>query len=74
MNPFTLPVAVILLVATFILGGGLEIGLRTHRRRWISLAAGVATAYVLVHLLQNLTILDLRLNSASLKDVSAKVW
>jgi hypothetical protein len=55
MNPFALPVAVILLAANFILGGGLEIGLRTHRRRWISLAAGVATAYVFVHLLPELS-------------------
>ena len=44
-------VAAILLAATFILGGHLEIGVKTHRRRWLSVAAGIATAYVFVHLL-----------------------
>jgi hypothetical protein len=28
----------------------LEIGVKTHRRRWLSVAAGIATAYVFVHL------------------------
>jgi hypothetical protein len=55
LNPFVLPGAVILLAATFILGGRLEIGLKTHRRRWLSLAAGVATSYVFVHLLPELS-------------------
>ena len=49
-NPVLL-IAVILLAATFILGGRMEIGVKTHRRRWLSVAAGVATAYVFVHLL-----------------------
>jgi len=44
-------VAVILLAATFIFGARLEIGAKTHRRRWLSVAAGIATAYVFVHLL-----------------------
>jgi len=44
-------VAAILLAATFILGGHLELGVKTHRRRWLSVAAGIATAYVFVHLL-----------------------
>jgi hypothetical protein len=49
----TLPslVAVILLAATFILGGHLEIGVKTDRRRWLSIGAGIATAYVFVQLL-----------------------
>jgi hypothetical protein len=55
MNPFALPVAVILLAANFILGGGLEIGVKKHRRKWLSFAAGVATAYVFVHLLPELS-------------------
>jgi hypothetical protein len=40
MNPFTLPVAVILPAVTFILGGGLEIGIQKHRRKWLPFAAG----------------------------------
>jgi hypothetical protein len=63
MNLFALPVAVILLGANFILGGGLEIGVKKHRRKWPSFAAGVATAYVFVHLLQSLTILELKCGS-----------
>jgi len=51
MNPFPLPVAVILLAVTFILGARLEIGVKKHRRKWLSFAAGGATAYVFVHLL-----------------------
>jgi hypothetical protein len=48
-NP-VLSVTVILLAATFILGGRMEIGVKTHRRRWLSVAAGIATAYVFVQL------------------------
>jgi hypothetical protein len=51
MNPFALPVAVILPAVTFILGGGLEIGIQKHRRKWLPCAAGVATPYAFVHLL-----------------------
>ena len=55
MNPFPLPVVVILLAATFILGGRLEINIKKHRRKWLSFGAGVATAYVFVHLLPELS-------------------
>ena len=44
-------VAVILFSTTFVLGGHLEIGVKTHRRRWLSVAAGIATAYVFIDLL-----------------------
>ena len=44
-------IVVILLAATFILGGYLDIGARAHRRRWLSLGAGIATAYAFVQLL-----------------------
>ena len=44
-------VAVILLAATFVLGGHLEIGAKSHRRRWLSVGAGIAAAYVFVQLL-----------------------
>jgi zinc transporter ZupT len=43
-------VTVILLAGTFILGGRLKIGVKTHRRRWLSVAAGISTAYVFVQL------------------------
>ena len=55
MNPFVLSVAVILLSATFILGGRLKMGVKAHRRRWLSIGAGIATAYVFVHLLPELS-------------------
>jgi len=55
MNPFALPVAVFLLAATFIVGGKFKLGVEKHRRRWLSLAAGIATAYVFVHLLPELS-------------------
>jgi hypothetical protein len=42
---------VILLAATFLLGGHLEIGARAHRRRWLSVASGIAVAYAFVQLL-----------------------
>ena len=44
-------IATMFLAATFIFGGKLEFGAKKHRRRWLSLAAGIATAYVFVHLL-----------------------
>jgi zinc transporter ZupT len=50
MEPSVLFVAVILLATTFIFGGRMEIGVKTHRRRWLSVAAGIATAYVFVQL------------------------
>jgi hypothetical protein len=42
------------LAATFIFGGKLEAELHSHRRGWLSAAAGMATAYVFVHLLPEL--------------------
>ena len=47
--------ATLLLAANFILGGRLKIGVKAHRRRWLSLGAGIATAYVFVHLLPELS-------------------
>ncbi|MBI4831418.1 MAG: hypothetical protein HY801_07660, partial [Candidatus Lindowbacteria bacterium] len=44
-------IAAILLAGIYIMGGKLQLGAKAHRRRWLSLAAGVATAYVFVHLL-----------------------
>jgi len=48
-------VAAILLAATFIFGGYLEIGAAAHRRRWLSVAAGIAVAYVFVQYLPELS-------------------
>lgn len=42
---------VILLAATFILGGHLEIGMKTRRRRWLSVSSGIAVAYAFIQLL-----------------------
>jgi zinc transporter ZupT len=47
--------ATVLLAASFVLGGRLKIGLERHRRRWLSFGAGIATAYVFVHLLPELS-------------------
>ncbi len=42
---------VILLAAVYIFGGRLEIGATSHRRRWRSVASGIAVAYAFVQLL-----------------------
>jgi zinc transporter ZupT len=46
-------VATLLLALVYILGGHVRFHV-AHRRRWLSFAAGVATAYVFVHLLPEL--------------------
>jgi hypothetical protein len=48
-------IATVFLAANFILGRRLQFGVKTHRRRWLSLGAGIATAYVFVHLLPELS-------------------
>ena len=48
-------IATVILGANFVLGERLQLGVRAHRRRWLSLGAGVATAYVFVHLLPELS-------------------
>ncbi len=44
-------IAAVLLASIYVMGGKLRLGAKAHRRRWLSLAAGVATAYVFVQLL-----------------------
>jgi hypothetical protein len=44
-------VAVIVLMATYVLGGRLEIGLKSHPRKWRSVASGIAVAYAFIQLL-----------------------
>jgi hypothetical protein len=48
-------IATLFLAANFLFGGRLQVGVKTHRRRWLSLGAGIATAYVFVHLLPELS-------------------
>lgn len=48
-------IATLFLAANFLFGGRLHVGVKTHRRRWLSLGAGIATAYVFVHLLPELS-------------------
>lgn len=48
-------IATLFLAANFVFGGRFQIGVKTHRRRWLSLGAGIATAYVFVHLLPELS-------------------
>jgi hypothetical protein len=48
-------IATLFLAANFLFGGRLQLGGKTRRRRWLSLGAGIATAYVFVHLLPELS-------------------
>jgi hypothetical protein len=48
-------IATVFLASNFVLGGRLQFGVKAHRRRWLSLGAGIATAYVFVHLLPELS-------------------
>lgn len=48
-------IATVFLAANFVWGKKLQVGVKAHRRRWLSLGAGIATAYVFVHLLPELS-------------------
>jgi hypothetical protein len=48
-------IATVFLAANFVLGRRLQFGVKAHRRRSFSLGAGIATAYVFVHLLPELS-------------------
>jgi hypothetical protein len=52
LSPF---LATLILAAIFVFGRRLQFGEKAHRRRWLSLGAGIATAYVFVHLLPELS-------------------
>ncbi len=48
-------IATVFLAANFVLGRKLQFEVKVHRRRWLSIGAGIATAYVFVHLLPELS-------------------
>jgi hypothetical protein len=52
MSPF---IATLFVSAIFVFGRRFQFGEKAHQRRWLSLGAGITTAYVFVHLLPELS-------------------
>ena len=54
MTSLSVTVAVLALALAYVLGGWLRVEHVRHRRRWLSLGAGVSVAYVFIQLLPEL--------------------